>query len=211
MNRSNMVFQFILSSKSVVTNFTAELLISLMNRCNCSDHGLRTPDEGFFIKIPNIGLGQTNWADKFWSLGFSDNLSAPSLVLWVPCPFLLSINHYFYKKTSLYIHIPNIYLGLGFEFEFRPQRVKDLAIICRQSVAQTFPTEFKTAKGLEPQSKQINKHAWSHLSTLNYLLREQGCLTSKYFKCFDLDTFTDKNIFDESRISCSGSTELLPF
>ena len=29
-------------------------------------------------------------------------------------------NHYFYKKLTLYIQIPNIYLGLG--FEFGPQR-----------------------------------------------------------------------------------------
>ena len=32
-------------------------------------------------------------------------------------------NHYFYKKLSLYIHILNIYLGLGFEFEFGLQRI----------------------------------------------------------------------------------------
>ena len=27
-----------------------------------------------------------------------------------------------------YIHIPDIYLGLGFEFE--PQRIRDLAFVC---------------------------------------------------------------------------------
>ena len=31
-----------------------------------------------------------------------------------------------YKKLSLYIHIPNIYFGLG--FEFGPQRIWDLAM-----------------------------------------------------------------------------------
>ena len=42
----------------------------------------------------------------------------------------------FEKKLSLdvrspwYIQIPNIYLGLGFEFEFEPQISKDLAIMC---------------------------------------------------------------------------------
>jgi hypothetical protein len=31
-------------------------------------------------------------------------------------------------KLSLYIHIPNIYLQLG--FEFGPQRIGDLAFVC---------------------------------------------------------------------------------
>ena len=51
----------------------------------------------------------------------------PFLVLWVPCPCFPIINHYFYKKLSLYIHIPNIYLGLGFEFGL--QRIRDLTRI----------------------------------------------------------------------------------
>ena len=55
---------------------------------------------------------------------FSANLSAPILVLWVLCPF---INQYFYKKLSLYIQIPNIYVGLGFEFGL--QRIRDLSIV----------------------------------------------------------------------------------
>ena len=39
------------------------------------------------------------------------------------------INPNFYKKTKpLIIQIPNIYLGLG--FEFGPQRIRDLAIVC---------------------------------------------------------------------------------
>ena len=33
------------------------------------------------------------------------------------------------KKLSLYIHIPNMYLGLG--FEFRPKGFRDLAFVCR--------------------------------------------------------------------------------
>ena len=52
-------------------------------------------------------------------------LSAPILVQWVPCPFFPLFNHYFYKKLSLYILIPNIYLGFG--FKFKPQRIRDLA------------------------------------------------------------------------------------
>ena len=55
-------------------------------------------------------------------------VSAPVLVQWVPCPCFPLFNHYFYRKLSLYIHIPNIYLQLGFEFE--PQRIGDLAFAC---------------------------------------------------------------------------------
>ena len=36
---------------------------------------------------------------------FSIDLSALILVLWVPCPCLLLINHYFYKKISLCIQM----------------------------------------------------------------------------------------------------------
>ena len=36
--------------------------------------------------------------------------------------FFISQTHYVYKKLSLYIQIPNIYLGLG--FEFGPQRIR---------------------------------------------------------------------------------------
>ena len=75
----------------------------------------------FFIEIPNFwawadNLGKTN----FGSFGvFSADLSAPCFLL---------INNYFYKKLRLYIQIPKVYLGLG--FEFGPQRIRDLAIVC---------------------------------------------------------------------------------
>ena len=50
-----------------------------------------------------LGLGQTFWAEIFEGFGvFLDGLSAPILVLWVPCPFLSLLKHYFYKKPSLY-------------------------------------------------------------------------------------------------------------
>ena len=82
-----------------------------------------------FSKIPNFWA----WACKFrvkihrgiW--GILSELSAPILALCVPCPCFPLIKHYFYKKLSLckvYIHIPNIYLGLGFEFEFGLKRVR---------------------------------------------------------------------------------------
>ena len=55
-------------------------------------------------------------------------LSAPIVLLWVPCPWFPFYDHYFYKKLSLCIHIHNIYLGL--EFEFGPQIIMDLAFVC---------------------------------------------------------------------------------
>ena len=33
-----------------------------------SDHGLWTPNEAFLMKSRTFGLGQTNWADKFWCI-----------------------------------------------------------------------------------------------------------------------------------------------
>ena len=111
----------------------------------------------FWIWADDLGrwFGQTIWAGKFWGIwGFSANLSAPILVKfiysekatkfceilwppqniwtlqWVPCPCFPLINDHFYKKLSLYIQIPNIYLGMGFEFEFGPQRIRDLVIVC---------------------------------------------------------------------------------
>ena len=74
-------------------------------------------------------IGQIN----FGAFGvFLADLSAPILVQCseslVRC-FPL-INHYFYKKLSLYIQIPNIYLGLG--FEFGPQRTRDSVSVVRE-------------------------------------------------------------------------------
>ena len=62
----------------------------------------------FSLKSRTFGLGQTNWADKFWGIW-------DILVQWFPCPCFPLFNHYFYKKLSLYIHIPNIYLGFGYK------------------------------------------------------------------------------------------------
>ena len=99
-------------------------------RRNQMYHGLRTPNEAFFHRNPKLlGLGKQFGQINFGAFGvFSANLSAPILVQWVPCPCFPSINHYFYKKLSLYIQISNVYFGLG--FEFGPQRIRDWAITC---------------------------------------------------------------------------------
>ena len=60
----------------------------------------------FSWKFQTFGLGQTNWADEFW--GIWGIFGRTILVLWVSCPCFPLFNHYFYKKLSLSIHIPNI-------------------------------------------------------------------------------------------------------
>ena len=87
---------------------------------------LRTPNEAFFHWNPVLlGLGRQIGQINFRAFGiFSAELSVPILVLWAPCPCFPIINHYF----SLYIYIPNIHLGLG--FEFWSQRIRDLGIVC---------------------------------------------------------------------------------
>ena len=93
------------------------------------NHGLRMPNEAFFHRNDKLlGLGRQFGQINFGALGeFSYALSAPILILWVPCPCFPLINHYFYKKLSIYTQIPNIFLGLGFEFEH--QRIRDIAIV----------------------------------------------------------------------------------
>ena len=83
------------------------------------------PNEAFFHWNPELlGLGRQIGQINSGAFGvFSVKLSAPILVQCFPL-----FKHYFYKKLSLYIHIPNIYLGL--EFEFGLQRIWDLAFVC---------------------------------------------------------------------------------
>ena len=97
-------------------------------------HGLRTPNEAFFHWNPELlGLGRQIGQINSGAFGvFSAELSAPILVQWVPCPCFPLFNHYFYKKLILYIHIPNIYLVIG--FEFGPQTIRNLVFVCPYSV-----------------------------------------------------------------------------
>ena len=91
-------------------------------------HGLRTPNEAFFHWNPELlGLGRQIGQINSGAFGvfFRPNYQHP--VQWVPCPCFPLFNHYFYKKLSLYILIPNIYLELG--FEFGSERIRDLAFM----------------------------------------------------------------------------------
>ena len=83
----------------------------------------------FSLKSKLLGLGrQIGQINSEAFAVFSVELSAPVLVLWVPCPcFLPLFNHYFKKKLNFYIHIPNIYLGLEFEFGLRVSVVRAFA------------------------------------------------------------------------------------
>ena len=83
-----------------------------------TDYG--RPMKLFFIEITNfLGLARQFGQINFGAFGVSP-LS------------MFSINQpLFLQKVSLYIQIPNIYLGLGFEFGL--QRIRDLAIVCNVS------------------------------------------------------------------------------
>ena len=92
------------------------------------NHGLQTSNEAFFNLNPKLLCLGRQFGQIYFG-AFSTNLSAPILVLWVPCPYFSLINHWFCKKISLYIQIPNIYLEL--RFEFWPQRISHCVSIVR--------------------------------------------------------------------------------
>ena len=60
-------------------------------------HELRTPNEAFCHRNPKLLA----------------NLSAPILVLWVPCPCFTLIHHYCYKKTKPLYPNPKYLFGIG--------------------------------------------------------------------------------------------------
>jgi hypothetical protein len=93
----------------------------------CTDYG--RPMKPFFIKIPNFGLGQISWADRFWGI-FGRFISTHFGTVSPLSMFSINQPLFLQKTKPFYIQIPNIYLGLGFEFEFGSQRIRDLAIVC---------------------------------------------------------------------------------
>ena len=67
------------------------------------------------------------------------------------------IQPYFYQKLSLYIHIPNIYLGV--ESEFMPKRIGDLAFVCPQSMIKMKLNYFFKVKTNEPRAdRRVVRH-----------------------------------------------------
>jgi hypothetical protein len=73
-----------------------------------------TKREFFFENSKILGLGR-QIGPKFFGV-FSADLAAIILELWVPFPCCPLINYYFYKKPSIYIQIPTIYLDILVEF-----------------------------------------------------------------------------------------------
>ena len=105
-----------------------------------TDYG--RPMNPFFIEIQTFWLlGQTNWTNEFRGiLGIFGQTKYQH-----PLRYSESLVHVFFniqplflkKNISLYFHTPIIYQGLG--FEFWPQRIRDLAFVCPQSVVATNP------------------------------------------------------------------------
>ena len=92
----------------------------------CWMHGLRTPKEAFFHRNPKLlGVGRQFGQINFGAFGV---FICTHFGILSPLS-MFSINQPLFLQKS--IQIPNIYLGLGFEFEFGPQRIRDLAIMCQ--------------------------------------------------------------------------------
>ena len=87
-------------------------------------HGLQTPNDAFFHwNAELLGLGRQIGQINSGAFGvFSAELSPPILVHWVP----------------------NIYLGLG--FEFGPQKIRNLAIMCPKSVVLNMVQKVKLSR-----------------------------------------------------------------
>ena len=91
------------------------------------------PDEAFFHQNPKLlGLGRQFGQINVWAFRVFRPIYQHPLAMF-------SINQpLFLQNLSLYIQIPNIYLGLGFDFEFGLQRIRDFAIVCPLYVGASF-------------------------------------------------------------------------
>ena len=88
------------------------------------------PIKPFFIEIPNfwpwagnLGLGQINFGAF---VVFLNDLLASILVLWVPCPCFLLMDHYFKKTLKAFIFKSQIYKW-DWDLNPNPQRIRDRA------------------------------------------------------------------------------------
>ena len=96
----------------------------------------------FSSKSQTFGFGQTIWAtvwaDKFWGIwGIFSRFISTHFGTVSPLS-MFSINQPLFRQKTKHLHIqiPNIHLGLG--FEFGPQRTRDLGFVCPQSVPNCF-------------------------------------------------------------------------
>jgi hypothetical protein len=82
------------------------------------------------LKSRTFGLAQTNWADKFWGIWDIFGQTISSFGTMSPLSMFYNIQPLFLQKTNpLYPH-PLLFIYLGLGFEFGPQRIRDLAIVC---------------------------------------------------------------------------------
>jgi hypothetical protein len=74
----------------------------------------------FFIKMQNFWAwadNQINWTDKFWGIwGIFGQTIITNFGTVSPLSMFSIFQPLFLQKLSRSIHIPNIYLGLEFEF-----------------------------------------------------------------------------------------------
>ena len=74
-------------------------------------HGLRTPNEDFCHWNPKL-FGLTIRVDNFWDIwGIFGRFISTHFCTVTPLSMFFIINHYFNKKLSRYIQIPNKELG----------------------------------------------------------------------------------------------------
>ena len=104
------------------TNFDHLLISLIMNYV----HSERV----FFPKIPNFGLGQTNWSLTFWGIWGIFCWTNSTHFGIVGSLSMFSINQplFLQKTMPLYPNPPKKYLGVGAEFE--PERIRNLVIMC---------------------------------------------------------------------------------
>ena len=86
-----------------------------------------TQRELFFKKKTKLlGLGRQIGPKNFGA--FVVHIFGQFWYCGVPIPCFRLINHYFYKKLSLFIQIQKTYLGVV--VEFGPERIRNLVIVC---------------------------------------------------------------------------------
>jgi hypothetical protein len=112
--------KFVVNVSAMEGQFSRVTKVMVLWVAIIADYG--RPMKPFFIEIQNFWA----WADKFWGIWgiFGQTIythfgTVSSLSMF---PIIQSL---FLQKTSLYIHIPIIYLG----FEFGLQRIRDLAFV----------------------------------------------------------------------------------
>jgi hypothetical protein len=79
--------------------------------------GLLTPNEAIFQEyLKLLGLGRQIGLKRWGIWGIFGQTISTHFGTVSPLSIFPLINHYFYKKLSLFTQIPNIYMRFGYEF-----------------------------------------------------------------------------------------------